>query len=84
MKIDKKVALNKNVGGNFFLKNQLKCVKCDSKSECWAEQVCLQHEQLFYQTFFNVRNQIFTNKLLDYQWFDTKTFNCKVVQGKNQ
>ena len=34
MKIDKKVALNKNVGGNFFLKNQLKCVKCDSKSEC--------------------------------------------------
>ena len=43
----------------------------------------LQHKQQFYQTLFNVRNQIFINKLLDHQLFDTKTFNCKVVQGKN-
>ena len=41
-----------------------------------------QHENSFTRLLFNVRNQIFINKLLDHQSFDTKTFNCKVVQGK--
>ena len=44
----------------------------------------LQHKQPFCQTSFNVRNQIFVKKLSEHQLFDTKTFNCKVVQGKNQ
>ena len=46
----------------------------------------LQHKQQFYQTLFNVRNQIFINNFLDHQLFDTKTFNCEVVEkkGKNQ
>ena len=72
MKINKKVVLNKNVGGNFFLKINKNVVQNKN----------LQHKQQFYQTLFNVRNQIFINKLLDYQLFNTKTFNCKVVQKK--
>jgi hypothetical protein len=46
----------------------------------------LQHKQ-FYQTLFNVRNQIFINKLLDHQLFDTKTFlivKCCKKKVKNQ
>ena len=49
-----------------------------------APKKSLQHEQQFYQTLFNVRNQICINKLLDHQLFDTKTFNCKVAQKKGK
>ena len=72
MKINKKGVLNKNVGGIFFLKINKNVVQNKS----------LQHKQQFYQTLFNVRNQIFINKLLNHQLVDTKTFNCKVVKKK--
>ena len=70
MKINKKVVGNKNVGGNFSLKINKNVVANKS----------LQHKQQFYQTLFNVKNQIFITKL--FQLLDTKTFNCKVVQKK--
>ena len=46
-----------------------------------AERVCSHHGQQLYQTFFNVRNQMFINKLLDHQLFDTKTFNFNLSSG---
>ena len=64
----------KNVGGLFFLKINRNVVP--SKS--------LQHKQQFFQTLFYVGNQIFINKLLYHQLFDTKTFNCKVVLNKGK
>ena len=56
--------------GFFFLKINKNVVQ--SKS--------LQHKQQFFQTLFYVGNQIFINKLLYHQLFDTKTFDCKLLQ----
>ena len=78
MKINKKGVLNKNVGGIFFLKINKNVVQNKS----------LQHKQQFYQTLFNVRNQIFINKLLNHQLVDTKTFKivnwCKKSKDFNK
>ena len=72
MKINKKVVLNKNVGGIFFLKINKNVVQNKS----------LQHKQQFYQTLFNIRNQIFINKLLNHQLIDTKLLIVKWCKKK--